>query len=88
MLVNVDWAGTGSGSFPFAWTVLSAIERHTVTYAFAILKLGWQRWSWGALFSPSALFCLHVIVALADYRSRLGCSTRCSETAVALLGAF
>lgn len=48
---------------PLCVLVLSLVERHTITYAVAILKLGWQRWSWGALFSPSAFFCLHVIAA-------------------------
>lgn len=48
---------------PLCVVVLSAVERHTVIFAFAIFKLGWERWSWGALFSPSALFCLHVIAA-------------------------
>jgi hypothetical protein len=42
--------------------VLSVVERHTVAYAFAILNLGWQRWTWGSLFSPSADFCIIVIV--------------------------
>src|SRR5215470_8185849 len=48
---------------PICVLVLALVERHTITYAFAILKLGWQRWSWGVLFSPSAFFCLHVIAA-------------------------
>ena len=48
---------------PLCAVVLSAVERHTIIYAVAILKLGWERWSWGALFSPSADFCLTVVVA-------------------------
>jgi len=48
---------------PLCVGVLSVVERHTVAYAFAILKLGWQRWTWGSLFSPSADFCIIVIVA-------------------------
>ena len=48
---------------PLCVMVLSLVERHTVTYGFALLKLGYQRWSWGIFFSPSALFCLHVLAA-------------------------
>ncbi len=48
---------------PLCVIVLSLVERHTVIYAFAILKVGWQRWTWGSLFSPSADFCVLVIIA-------------------------
>ncbi len=48
---------------PFCVVVVSLVERHTVTYAFAVLKLGWQRWSWGGVLSPSAFFCLIVVLA-------------------------
>jgi hypothetical protein len=47
---------------PLCAVVLSLIERHLVTYAFAIVKLGYQRWSWGALLSLSADFCLSLIL--------------------------
>ena len=43
--------------------VLSLVERHTVAYGFAILKLGYERWSWAIFFSPSAYFCLKVLAA-------------------------
>ena len=46
---------------PLCGIVLLVVERHTVGLAFAILKLGYQRWSWGGLFSPSAYFCLSVL---------------------------
>jgi hypothetical protein len=36
--------------------VLSLVEWHMITYARVILKLGWQRWTWGGLISPSAHF--------------------------------
>jgi hypothetical protein len=48
--------------FPFSLLVLVLVERHMVLYAFVTLKIAWQRWSWGVLFSPSAAFCLSVIV--------------------------
>jgi hypothetical protein len=48
---------------PICVLVLVLVERHTMIYAFAIFGLGWERWSWGALFSPSAFFCLHAIAA-------------------------
>ena len=41
--------------------VLLVVEVHTVHLAFAVLKLGYQRWDWGGLISPSAAFCLTVI---------------------------
>lgn len=48
---------------PLCVMVLSLVERHTVTYGFAILKLGYERWSWGIFLSPSAHFCLQVLAA-------------------------
>jgi hypothetical protein len=48
---------------PLCVIVLSVVERHAVAYAFAILKVGWERWTWGSLFSPSADFCVRVIIA-------------------------
>jgi hypothetical protein len=48
---------------PLCAAVLLLVESHTVRYAFLILKLGYQRWTWGALISPSAAFCLAVVVA-------------------------
>jgi hypothetical protein len=41
--------------------VLLLVERHTVSYAFLLLKLAYHRWTWGALLSPSADFCLGII---------------------------
>jgi hypothetical protein len=64
------WLGLGwhwLWFLPICVLMLALVERHTITYAFAILTLGWQRWSWGALFSPSALFCLHVVAASVLY---------------------
>jgi hypothetical protein len=46
---------------PLALLLLLFVEQHTVLHAFRIVKLAWQRWSWGVLFSPSAAFCLGVI---------------------------
>ena len=46
---------------PLCVIVLAFVERHTVSYAFLLVKLGWHRWTWGALVSPSAAFCLSVI---------------------------
>ena len=46
---------------PLCAMVLFVVERHTVGLAFTILKLGYQRWSWGGLFSPSAYFCLSLL---------------------------
>jgi hypothetical protein len=37
------------------------VEGHTAPNAFRLLKLGYQRWLWGALFSPSAFFCLGIM---------------------------
>ena len=60
------WRGVG---WRWLWflalcvVVLSVVERHTVSYALAIVKLWWQRWTWGSLFSLSADFCLIVMVA-------------------------
>jgi hypothetical protein len=55
---------------PLCVVVLLVVEWHTVTYAFTILKLGYQRWSWGALFSPSAYFCLGIIETSVDWPIR------------------
>jgi hypothetical protein len=51
---------------PLCVTVLSLVERHSVIFAFTILKLSYQRWDWGALFSPSAYLCLSAIEASVD----------------------
>ncbi|MGJ4900175.1 hypothetical protein ACQR0V_01305 [Bradyrhizobium sp. HKCCYLS2058] len=40
---------------PLCVIVLAFVERHTVSHAFLLIKLGWHRWTWGALISPSAL---------------------------------
>lgn len=42
--------------------VLFFVEGHTASHAFQLLRLAYQRWSWGALISPSAYFCLTVIL--------------------------
>ncbi|WP_316178772.1 hypothetical protein [Bradyrhizobium sp. SZCCHNRI1009] len=46
---------------PLCVIVLAFVERHTVSHAFLLIKLGWHRWTWGALISPSAAFFLGVI---------------------------
>ncbi len=46
---------------PLCLMVLLVVELHTATFAFTILKLGYHRWTWGGLISPSAAFCLTVI---------------------------
>jgi hypothetical protein len=43
--------------------ILLVVERHTAKLAIAILELGWHRWTWGALVSPSAAFCLAVVAS-------------------------
>jgi hypothetical protein len=48
---------------PLCLLVLLTTERHTVVFGFATLKLFWQRWTWGALISPSAAFCLVVVIS-------------------------
>jgi hypothetical protein len=48
---------------PFCLVVLSIVERHTITWAFEALQLAWERWFWGTMISPSAIFCLSVIFA-------------------------
>ena len=47
---------------PLCLTVLLVIELHTVDYVIGILKLSYQRWTWGVLFSPSADFCAFVMI--------------------------
>lgn len=46
---------------PLSALVLWVVERHTIEHGFVLCRLAYQRWSWGALFSPSAYFCLSVI---------------------------
>lgn len=48
--------------FPLCALVLWVVERHSVEHGFVLCKTAYQRWSWGALFSPSAYFCFSVIV--------------------------
>ena len=48
---------------PVCAAMLYSVEGHTAPNAFRLLKLGYHRWSWGALFSPSAFFCLVVMAA-------------------------
>jgi hypothetical protein len=60
------WLGLGWHWFwflPLCAVVLLLIERHMVVYAFLVLKLGWQRWTWGGLLSPSMALCIGVICA-------------------------
>jgi hypothetical protein len=47
---------------PLCLSVLLLAERHTVLFGLSLTNLAWHRWSWGALFSPSAAFCLSVIL--------------------------
>jgi hypothetical protein len=46
---------------PLCLMILLVVELHTAHLAFVVLKLGYQRWDWGGLISPSAAFCLTVI---------------------------
>jgi hypothetical protein len=48
---------------PLCALVLLLVEQHTVVFGLDVLKLAGKRWDWGALISPSAAFCLSVIVA-------------------------
>jgi len=56
--------------FPVCFLVLLFVELHTVKYAFKLLKLGFQRWEWGVLFSPSAYLCLSIVVISVDWPIR------------------
>jgi hypothetical protein len=47
---------------PLCLLVLVLVERHMLVYSFVALKAAWQRWSWGVVISPSAAFCLSVIM--------------------------
>lgn len=47
---------------PLIACVLAMVEWHTARYAVEVLRLWWARWSWGALISPSADFCLSVVL--------------------------
>ncbi|MFZ0591971.1 MAG: hypothetical protein WAM39_16015 [Bryobacteraceae bacterium] len=42
---------------PLCLAVLFIVEGHTVPYVLRLFALAYHRWSWGALFSPSAYFC-------------------------------
>jgi hypothetical protein len=48
---------------PLCVVVFFFVERHTVTWAFGALRLAWERWFWGTMISPSAVFCFSVIFA-------------------------
>lgn len=48
---------------PLCVAVLFLVEGHTIPFAWQLFKLAHKRWSWAALISPSAYFCLIVIVA-------------------------
>lgn len=47
---------------PLAVVILLFVERHTIRFAFVVLELGYRRWDWAAFISPSAAFCLTVVV--------------------------
>ena len=47
---------------PLCLCVLLFAEWYTVRVGFSVTKLAWHRWTWGALFSPSAAFCFGVIL--------------------------
>jgi hypothetical protein len=47
---------------PLCVIVLLLVERHTVVFGFVAFKVAWERWSWAVVMSPSAAFCLSVIV--------------------------
>jgi hypothetical protein len=47
---------------PLSLLVLLLVERHTVVFALVALKVAWERWSWAVVISPSAAFCLSVIM--------------------------
>lgn len=48
---------------PLSAAALLIVEMHTIPLALRLGRLALQRWSWGALISPSAYFCLGAIVA-------------------------
>jgi len=52
---------------PVCLLVLMFVEQHTITYSLRIIRLGWQRWDWGGLISPSAYFCESVVFASVAY---------------------
>ncbi len=47
---------------PLCALTLLMSEGHTLPYAVRVFQLGWQRWFWGALLSPSADFCWTVVI--------------------------
>lgn len=55
---------------PLCVGVILGVELHTVEYAVRLLKLAYQRWSWGVLFSPSAFFCVGVMETTVDWPLR------------------
>jgi len=46
---------------PLCALVLWVVERHSIEHGFVLCKLAYQRWSWWALVSPSAYFCVSVV---------------------------
>jgi len=46
---------------PLCALLLLVVERHMVVFGFTALRAAWERWTWGVLFSPSAVFCWGVI---------------------------
>lgn len=46
---------------PLSLLVLGVVEYHTIAHVWRLGVLGYQRWNWGALISPSAYFCLTVM---------------------------
>jgi len=48
---------------PALMIVLALVEIHTVPQGLQLIKLGWHRWNWGGLVSPSAYVCFSTILA-------------------------
>jgi hypothetical protein len=42
---------------PVLAAVLLFVEHHTISNGVIVAEVGWHRWSWGALVSPSAYLC-------------------------------
>src|SRR5271166_6161972 len=47
---------------PLCLVVLLVVELHTIQFAIGLLKLSYQRWTWGVLLAPSAVFCAFVVI--------------------------
>jgi hypothetical protein len=57
--VGWNWAWV----LPLSAAALFVVEMHTIPLALKLGSLARQRWSWGALISPSAYFCLAVTIS-------------------------